>query len=102
MRRGFKTWWENAARGYRRELGIPLSGPLDPRLLAAYLSITVWSPAFRGDCRNVKLLLPPRQSRGTPGILGNPHGIVHIIETALALGNVAYDLSTSAASRNIR
>ena len=45
MRRGFKTWCENAARGYRRELGIPPSGALDPRLLAAHLGITVWSPA---------------------------------------------------------
>jgi Zn-dependent peptidase ImmA (M78 family) len=45
MRRGFKTWCENAARGYRRELGIPASGALDPRRLATHLGIVVWAPA---------------------------------------------------------
>lgn len=45
LRRGFKTWCENAARGYRRELGIPPIGPLDPRVLARHLGITIWTPA---------------------------------------------------------
>jgi hypothetical protein len=45
LRRGFKTWCENAARGYRRELKIAPLAPLDPRLLAAHLGITVWAPA---------------------------------------------------------
>lgn len=45
LRRGFKTWCENAARGYRRELGLRPVAPLDPRLLAAHLRITVWRPA---------------------------------------------------------
>jgi Zn-dependent peptidase ImmA (M78 family) len=45
MRRGFKTWCENAARGYRRELGITPTAGLDPRRLAEHLGIVVWTPA---------------------------------------------------------
>ena len=45
LRRGFKTWCENAARGYRRELQLPPIAPLDPRLLAQHLGITIWTPA---------------------------------------------------------
>ncbi len=45
MRRGFKTWCENASRGYRRELGIATTAGLDPRRLAEHLGIVVWTPA---------------------------------------------------------
>jgi Zn-dependent peptidase ImmA (M78 family) len=45
LRRGFKTWCENSARGYRRELGLSPIAPLDPRGLAKHLGITVWTPA---------------------------------------------------------
>jgi hypothetical protein len=45
LRRGFKTWCENAARGYRRELKLAPIAPLDPRLLAKHLGIMVWTPA---------------------------------------------------------
>lgn len=45
LRRGFKTWCENAARGYRRELGLSPIAPLDPRMLAEHLGILVWTPA---------------------------------------------------------
>lgn len=45
LRRGFKTWCENAARGYRRELALSPAAPLDPRLLAAHLKIVIWTPA---------------------------------------------------------
>lgn len=44
LRRGFKTWCENAARGYRRELGLEPFSPLDPRLLAAKLGVKIWTP----------------------------------------------------------
>ena len=44
LRRGFKTWCENAARGYRRDLGLDPFGALDPRQLAAHLGIVVWTP----------------------------------------------------------
>jgi Zn-dependent peptidase ImmA (M78 family) len=45
LRRGFKTWCENAARGYRRELGLSPIERLDPRILAKHLRITIWTPA---------------------------------------------------------
>lgn len=44
LRRGFKTWCENAARGYRRELGLAPIAPLDPRVLARHLGIKIWTP----------------------------------------------------------
>ena len=44
LRRGFKTWCENAARGYRRELGLEPFAPLDPRLLASKLGVKIWTP----------------------------------------------------------
>jgi IrrE N-terminal-like domain len=45
LRRGFKTWCENAARGYRRELSLSPLAALDPRILARHLGITIWIPA---------------------------------------------------------
>lgn len=45
LQRGFKTWCENASRGYRRELRLEPVAPLDPRALAAHLGISVWTPA---------------------------------------------------------
>jgi hypothetical protein len=44
LRRGFKTWCENAARGYRRELGLTSLAPLDPKALAKSLNIRIWEP----------------------------------------------------------
>jgi IrrE N-terminal-like domain len=62
FRRGFKTWCENAAKGFRRDLRLPLNSPLDPRLLAEHLKILVWTPqdvASRTnlDPRHLKQLL---------------------------------------------
>jgi IrrE N-terminal-like domain len=45
LRRGFKTWCENAGRGYRRDLHLPPTAPLDPSALAEHLGITIWTPA---------------------------------------------------------
>ena len=45
LRRGFKSWCENTARGYRRELGLSPIGALDPRALASHLNIEIWTPA---------------------------------------------------------
>ena len=45
LRRGFKTWCENTARGYRRELNLAATAPLDPRNLARHLGIKIWTPA---------------------------------------------------------
>ncbi|HKS17804.1 MAG TPA: ImmA/IrrE family metallo-endopeptidase [Bradyrhizobium sp.] len=44
LRRGFRTWCENAARGYRRELGLEPFARLDPRLLASKLGVRIWAP----------------------------------------------------------
>jgi Zn-dependent peptidase ImmA (M78 family) len=44
LRRGFKTWCENAARGYRREFGLAPCDSLNPRLLASKLDIKIWTP----------------------------------------------------------
>jgi hypothetical protein len=44
LRRGFKTWCENAAWGHRRDLGIERFAPLDPRQLAGHLGVAIWTP----------------------------------------------------------
>jgi hypothetical protein len=44
FRRGFKTWCENVAYGFRRDLGVAKYGCLSPDTLAAHLGITVWTP----------------------------------------------------------
>jgi hypothetical protein len=44
LRRGFRTWCENAAHGYRRELGLEPFAALDPRLLASNLGVKIWTP----------------------------------------------------------
>jgi Zn-dependent peptidase ImmA (M78 family) len=44
LRRGFKTWCEQAALGYRRDLNLKPNSPLDPRLLAQHLGIAIWTP----------------------------------------------------------
>lgn len=45
LRRGFKTWCENAAVGYRRSLDLARNSALDPRLLAQHLNVTIWKTA---------------------------------------------------------
>jgi Zn-dependent peptidase ImmA (M78 family) len=44
FRRGFKTWCENTAAGFRRDLNLPADSALDPRALAQHLKIVVWTP----------------------------------------------------------
>ena len=44
MRRGFKTWCENAAVDYRSVLRLKPSDPLNPEDLAAHLGVEVWRP----------------------------------------------------------
>jgi len=44
LRRGFPTWCENAAKGFRRELGLAEHAALDPRRLASHLGISIWRP----------------------------------------------------------
>lgn len=45
LRRGFVTWCENAARGYRRELDLKPFDALNPRLLASRFKVKIWTPA---------------------------------------------------------
>ena len=40
--RGFKSWFENVAIRQRRELKLQPYDPLDARVLARHLDITVW------------------------------------------------------------
>jgi Zn-dependent peptidase ImmA (M78 family) len=104
MRRGFKTWCENAARGYRRELGIPPSGPLDPRRLAEHLGIVVWTPAqvptlSSSDIRHLTLDAREEWSAATLRngdeyliILNNTHDLVRQNNTlAHEIGHVILD-----------
>jgi Zn-dependent peptidase ImmA (M78 family) len=44
LRRGFKTWCENTAHGYRRSLGLDRYGALDPKLLAKSQGVAIWKP----------------------------------------------------------
>lgn len=41
FRRGFKQWCETVAAQKRRSLKVPLTGPLDPRLLAKEMGVIV-------------------------------------------------------------
>ncbi|RYD50562.1 MAG: ImmA/IrrE family metallo-endopeptidase [Sphingobacteriales bacterium] len=49
LRRGFPTWCENASLGFRRELGLDPNAPLDPRKLAEYLKVVIWTPGSIED-----------------------------------------------------
>lgn len=44
MRRGFKKWCETTAERYRADLGVKPEDPLDPKILATRLGVTVWQP----------------------------------------------------------
>lgn len=44
LRRGFKTWCENASYGYRRDLRLPNHARLDPRDLARHIGVAIWTP----------------------------------------------------------
>jgi Zn-dependent peptidase ImmA (M78 family) len=44
LRRGFKTWCENAAWGYRRDLNLAKSARLDPGQLAQRIGVAIWTP----------------------------------------------------------
>jgi Zn-dependent peptidase ImmA (M78 family) len=44
LRRGFKAWCENAAWGFRRDLGLDKAARLDPRHLARHVGVAIWTP----------------------------------------------------------
>jgi len=86
LRRGFKTWCENAARGYRRELGLNPIAPLDPRMLAQHLGIVIWTPAdVPGiDPKDVKHLLGKARDSWSAATLRNGTTSLIIINNAHA------------------
>lgn len=43
--RGFKSWAERLSAGIRRELELEPHAQLDPRALAGYLDVTLWTPS---------------------------------------------------------
>ena len=55
MRRGFKSWCENASREYRSQLGLNLADRLEPRDLADHLGVLVWTPRDVPDLSNQSL-----------------------------------------------
>lgn len=42
--RGFKSWCEKVSEGFRKDLGLKVTDPLDAWLLAKELGIVVWTP----------------------------------------------------------
>src|SRR4051812_1882928 len=44
LERGFKSWSERLSGGIRRELNLESHDPLDPKSLADYLEVTLWTP----------------------------------------------------------
>jgi hypothetical protein len=86
LRRGFKTWCENAARGYRRELRLSPIAPLDPRVLAQHLGITIWTPAdIPGiDPKDVRHLLSRARDSWSAATLRNGSASLIIINNAHA------------------
>lgn len=99
LRRGFKTWCENAARGYRRELGLPPIASLDPRLLARHLGITIWNPADipNIDSRDVRHLTVDASESWSAATLRNGHSSLIIINSAHARtrqnNSIAHEIS---------
>jgi Zn-dependent peptidase ImmA (M78 family) len=87
LRRGFKTWCENAARGYRRELRLTPVAPLDPRILARHLGITVWTPADIPDInsRDVYHLTVAARESWSAATLRNDASSLIIINNGHAL-----------------
>jgi len=63
LERGFKSWAERTALSLRRELGLAGDSPLDPKRLAEYLEVQVWTPDDVPDLpiqlRNQLLLVDP-------------------------------------------
>ena len=70
LRRGFKTWCENAARGYRRELELAPVAPARSRTLRGHRGITIWTPG-RYPGLQLKGCLPPDGGRTRKLVCGN-------------------------------
>ncbi len=44
LERGFKSWAERTAENFREEVGINSGEPLNPKELASYVGISLWTP----------------------------------------------------------
>jgi Zn-dependent peptidase ImmA (M78 family) len=95
LRRGFVTWCENAAKGYRRDLGLRPFDPLDPRRLAALLGITVLFPAEIPGVPKSALhqLLNTDPDSWSAATLIFPSGAVIILNSTHAMTRLNSDLA---------
>ena len=65
LERGFKSWSERLSAGIRRELSVAPHDPLDPRSLANYLEVTLWTPSdVRGIPEEILAQLLDKDPRG--------------------------------------
>lgn len=94
FRRGFKTWCENVAYGFRRDLGVDKFGPLSPDTLAAHLGMTVWTPdEIPGfDKKSRDQLLVRDESSWSAVTLTLPEGRFIIVNSAHSLTRRNNDL----------
>jgi hypothetical protein len=94
FRRGFKTWCENMAFGFRRDLKLDRLGPLPPRRLAEHLGIRVWTPdEIPGLERKHRDQLLVRDSSSWSAVtLSMPDGRLIVINSAHAATRQASDL----------
>ena len=44
LERGFKSWAERTATNFREEVGLNSGEPLNPKGIASYLGISLWTP----------------------------------------------------------
>ena len=89
FRRGFKSWSERIALGFRRDLGQDSISALAPRDLAQHLGIVVWTPeevARLGDLDRVhldQLLVHDRSSWSAVTLFDRGHRVI-IVNSAHA------------------
>lgn len=88
LRRGFKTWCENAAGGYRRDLSLHRHGALDPRLLARHLGVKIWKT---GEVPDLALSVLDRLTKTDSDswsaiTIRSPHGDLIVYNEAHVVG----------------
>jgi len=79
LRRGYKSWCENAAKRYRIELGVNAEDPLSPHELVSYLGFKVWKPEEIPDVSDKviqTLLHDDPNSWSAVTLCLNPFGII--------------------------
>jgi len=93
--RGFKTWCENTAIGFRRDLGLESVEPLSPRALASELGVRVWGadevPGVDAETLDILLRADPSSWSALTINVGRERLIV--LNTAHSGARSASDLS---------